>query len=344
MLRTIVPLILALGLFAAGCAREAPSARVPDPSFSPWITRPGYAWPPRTLLKEDRMKPGERALSLSKTDPITTANRPPLPSDSLIPGGEDCVDRLRERGVHFDKLPAERGVDTPILVRGPLGGVQFWSHGGPMVVDCRMALALDRVGPEFVALGVTRARFSGAYVYRTSKKGRLSLHAYGLAIDMHDVSTEAGVASVKGDYQRGLADGCSEEAPLLNRLACRLRRQGLFRELLTPDYDADHQDHLHLGLAPLPHRTSDEPGSEPSSGHGEELSSSSASETKVAPHDAAGKARPQVKPAGKRVDPGSAHVKRPPSGMRVASLRPNLKNVPDVPRHALEAESSDEAR
>ncbi|HTU57188.1 MAG TPA: hypothetical protein VMF89_02125, partial [Polyangiales bacterium] len=49
-----------------------------------------------------------------------------------------------------------------------------------------------------------------------------------------------------------LQDGCSTDAPLLNQLACRLKARGLFRELLTPDYDADHHDHLHLGLAPLP--------------------------------------------------------------------------------------------
>ncbi len=240
-----------LSALASGCARETRSAKAPDASFRPWVTPPGYAWPPKVVAREDRLQPGARAVELSKTDPITTSLRPALPSDSLIPGGEQCLERLREQGVRFESLPEERGVQTPILLRGPVGGVDFWSSGGAMVVDCRMALALTHVAPVFASLGVKRARFSGAYVYRTSRKGRLSLHAYGLAIDVHAVSTDQEF-SVSKDFARGLGDGCNDQAPVLNQLACRLRSQGLFRELLTPDYDADHHDHLHLGLAPLP--------------------------------------------------------------------------------------------
>jgi hypothetical protein len=277
------------------------------------------------------MHPGQRAEELSKTASVTTPNRPPLPSDSLFPGGSDCVDRLRERSVRFETLPAERGVDTPILVHGALGGVQYWSVGGPMVVDCRMALALERVAPEFLALGITRARFSGAYVYRTSKQGRLSLHAYGLALDMHEVTTSEGTYSVKKDFQRGLENGCADGAPILNRLACHLRALGLFRELLSPDYDADHQDHLHLGLAPLP-------------GSHVKPESSSSPEPEVTSQNRPGKARAQVKTTGKRIDRSSLHVKRPASGARVARLGPNLQDQADVSGDRVSADASDQAR
>jgi hypothetical protein len=331
MLRRAETLLLGLALVVAGCAREAPAARTPNPGFMPWITPPGYAWPPRTVAKKDRMHPGLRAEELSKTAPVTTPNRPPLPSDSLIPGSGDCVDRLRERYVRFEALPAERGVDTPILVHGPLGGVEYWSVGGPMVVDCRMALALERVAPEFLALGITRARFSGAYVYRTSKQGRLSLHAYGLAVDMHEVTTPEGTYSVKKDFQRGLENGCAEGAPVLNRLACHLRALGLFRELLTPDYDADHQDHLHLGLAPLP-------------GARLRPDSSSNPEPEMTSQNRPGKARPQVKTSGKRVDRPALHVKRPAAGTRVARLGSNLQDATHVSGDRVSADASDEAR
>jgi|GEM_PF-204099 len=244
-------LLALLWLAASGCARES-AVKAPDPSSAGWVTPPGYDWPPRVVGRTDRLNPGERALHLSKLDPITTSRRGPLPSDSSVPGGETCLRSLEQQGVRFESLPEERGVDTPILLRGPLGGVTFYSSNGPMVVDCRMALALTQVGPIFTELGVRRARFSGAYVYRTSKKGRLSLHAYGLAIDLHAVNTEDDEYAVSKSFARGLGDSCSIEAPLLNQLACRLKARGLFRELLTPDYDADHHDHLHLGLAPLP--------------------------------------------------------------------------------------------
>lgn len=329
MLRRCETLLLGLLFFAIGCAREAPSARTPDPGFRPWLTPPGYAWPPRALSKQDRMHPGLRAEELSKTAPVTTANRPPLLSDSLIPGGADCIERLREREIRFETLPAERGVDTPILVHGAIGGVNFWSSGGPMVVDCRMALVLLRVAPEFTALGITRARFSGAYVYRTSKQGRLSLHAYGLAIDMHDVTTPDGTFSVKRDFARGI--GCTDDSPLLNRLSCRLRALGLFRELLTPDYDADHQDHVHLGLAPLPiaHvRTEPDLRAEP----------------EMTAQDRASKTSAQVKSARKRGDRSSLNVKRATTGAGIARLGPNLQHSSDMGGDRISADASDEAR
>jgi len=331
MLRRPASLLLALAFALVGCAREAPTARAPKPGFMPWITPPGYAWPPRTLAKQDRLQPGPRAEQLSKTAPVTTALRAPLPSDTLIPGGGDCVERLRERGARFETLPTERGVDTPILVRGPLGGVEYWSPAGPMVVDCRMALALERVAPEFLALGITRARFSGAYVYRTSKQGRLSLHAYGLALDMHEVTTATGTYSVRSDFERGLSEGCREDAPVLNRLACRLRALGLFRELLTPDYDADHQDHLHIGLAPLPTL------------RGEPVPDSEI-EPEMTSKNRAGKARAQVKTARKSVNRRPLRVEAAAPSQRVARLGSDLQETPRVGGDGVGAKTGDESR
>jgi len=57
---------------------------------------------------------------------------------------------------------------------------------------------------------------------------------------------------VARDFAKGLPNGCAEEAPLLNRLACRLSQLRLFQELLTPDSNADHHDHLHIAIARAP--------------------------------------------------------------------------------------------
>jgi len=249
MVRHLVALLALLAL-ASGCAHENPGAKAPETGSSGWITSPGYSWPPKTLQNGER-SPDARAIELSKSDLITSRRRAPLLSDSLIPGGDDCLARLEAQNVRFQPLAEERGVTTPIQLLGPIGGVEFHSSLGPMIVDCRLALALTRMAPIFGSLGIRRARFSGAYVYRTARTGRLSLHAYGLAVDVHSVTSDREY-SVKSDFERGLADGCAENAPLLNQLACRLKSQGLFQELLTPDYNADHYDHLHIGLAPLP--------------------------------------------------------------------------------------------
>ena len=123
--------------------------------------------------------------------------------------------------------------------------------GNPLVADCRLALALYRVAPVLRDLGVSSMRFSGAYSYRMSRVGRLSLHAYGLAIDVHEMVVNAGRVAVERDFAPGLAYGCAGESPALNRVACQLKATGLFQELLTPDYNADHRNHFHLAIAPL---------------------------------------------------------------------------------------------
>ena len=150
-------------------------------------------------------------------------------------------------GVPFEEAPPTRGVDVPIVVLGALGGVEYWaSDGRPLLLDCRLAVALHEIGPILRGHGVIRARFSGAYVWRTTRSGRPSRHARGLAIDVHDLTTGSETFTVKGHFARKTP--CAADAPLLNRIACDLSATRLFRELLTPDYDRDHHDHFHLAI------------------------------------------------------------------------------------------------
>lgn len=150
---------------------------------------------------------------------------------------------------------------TPVLVNGPIGGVRFFSDATPFIADCRLVFALSELAPELVELGVSQVRFSGAYVYRvkTTGSGRLSLHAHGLAIDVHDIWFGSERLNVKMNYTRGLGRECQPGLPRLNEVVCRVRQRGLFKELLTPDDNADHRDHFHFGLAPLPGEVPPEP-------------------------------------------------------------------------------------
>jgi hypothetical protein len=58
------------------------------------------------------------------------------------------------------------------------------------------------------------------------------------------------VLEVKRDFARG--EACSAASGLLNRVACHVRSQRVFPEQLGPDDNADHHDHFHFGLRPLP--------------------------------------------------------------------------------------------
>ena len=253
-----LPWLAIAGLF--GCARE-----VRNPGYAPalasngWVTPAGYAWPPRVVsgteigpTKSVQARTAPLAPNQAKSAQPAPKALPPAAVAELFPGGEACLARLAGQGVRFRPSEPKRGVTTPIVIQGPIGGVEFWSHGGgPMITDCRLALALSEVLPELRALGVTRMRFSGAYVYRMARVGRLSLHAHGLALDVHEIVAFGRSFEVHRDFARGL-EACDSSSPIVNQVACRLRKRRVFKELLTPDDNADHHDHLHLAIAPEP--------------------------------------------------------------------------------------------
>jgi hypothetical protein len=262
-----------------GCAREAGEAQSPAPGWAAGWVIPldeQYEFPPKTLpRKVERAAssgPAPTRGNVLKPEPVTLSplrfaaapgvptyadGRPrPLPPELIaaeFPTGDACLEQLRGAGVSFHALEDKRGVQTPVEIDGSIGGVRYWTVGaGPMVSDCRLVLALARVAPELRGLGISAIRFSGAYSYRMARVGRLSLHAYGLALDVHEVTADGKSYVVARDFRRGLTNGCAEEAPLLNRLACRFAQTRLFQELLTPDSNADHRDHLHFAIARAP--------------------------------------------------------------------------------------------
>jgi hypothetical protein len=279
-LRSLLKIAL-LGGLLSGCAREAGEAQAPAPGWAAGWVLPAesYEFPPKTLpRKQAAAAPAPATRGVSPTRKLTPATpialsplrfaategvptyadgRPRPLAPELIaaefPSGDACLSQLRSSGVQFQVISDKRGVQTPIALEGSIGGVRYWTVGaGPMVSDCRLALALAKIAPELRGLGITAMRFSGAYSYRMAKVGRLSLHAYGLALDVHEVTADGKSFVVAKDFAKGLPNGCAAGAPLLNRLACRFAQLRLFQELLTPDSNADHRDHLHIALARAP--------------------------------------------------------------------------------------------
>ena len=237
-----------------GGAPHEPSLRTPDPSAR---LPPDYAWPPLALAEGAAPPPvAEQAKTAWAPMAVTNAAPAEQAQPSFAPvtppaNTSDCLSRLGQGGVRYDTLDARRGVVTPIQVTSDLGGIRYVPTGGlPLVMDCRFAVTLMQVGPILRELGVSALHYSGAYVYRMSSKGRLSLHANGLAIDVHAITVNGQELSVKKSFAKGLGDSCESNFPPLNRVACHLKRTGAFRELLTPDYNADHHDHIHLAISP----------------------------------------------------------------------------------------------
>lgn len=180
-----------------------------------------------------------------------------------------CLAALDTLGVHYVRV-RRRGIAIGVEVRGLLGGVEYRSYNrDPLVLDCSLVYSLARAGQVFLANGVERVNFSSAYQRRNIRGTRRpSRHSFGLAIDVHTFALQGGqrFATVKADYEQGLGDNadCMGQpltplGALLRGLDCELSGSGLFRIVLTPDYDADHYNHFHLEALPWHERTDRDP-------------------------------------------------------------------------------------
>jgi hypothetical protein len=184
---------------------------------------------------------------------------------------QTCLSGLRDRGVDFVEQPT-KGVRTPIRLLHPtLGALRLvWrdqrNRTAMPVMDCELARALLDATPTFQAAGIRDLSFSGTYEYRTQRhSSKLSEHAHGLAIDVHQFGTIDGkVFDVQHDFESGVGDWSSRDpvacvgsperpvARLLRELACALRASSAFREIITPDDNADHENHFHIEAFPDP--------------------------------------------------------------------------------------------
>jgi len=184
--------------------------------------------------------------------------------------GAACLQALDALGVSYKKAK-RRGVDVGVEVRGRLGGVEYRSYGGagPLVIDCSLAFSLARAGELMRAHGIDRVSYSSAYQRRNIRgTSRPSRHSFGLAIDVHSFVLAGGdkVAAVKVDYEQGLGDNddcvgdpLTELGAVLRAVDCQVSRSGLFRIVLTPDYDGDHYNHFHLEALPWRERSDRDP-------------------------------------------------------------------------------------
>jgi hypothetical protein len=212
------------------------------------------------------------ALALSARAALPERGEPsPPPEGDLAGPSKTCLAGLRERGVDFMEWPT-KGVRTPIRLVGSVLGplrlvIRDRRPGGVMpTMDCELARALLEAAPIFQMAGIRDLIFSGIYQYRPRRGStKLSEHAHGLAIDVHAFATTDGrVFDVERDFEPGVGEWSAKDqaacigAPqspvgrILRQLACGLRVSSAFREIITADDNADHNNHFHIESFPDP--------------------------------------------------------------------------------------------
>ncbi|HEU5060696.1 MAG TPA: extensin family protein [Kofleriaceae bacterium] len=169
------------------------------------------------------------------------------PSPAMKRQGQRCLAELDALGVVWKKAPRTRKVVTPIyLPVMELGGIKLTPtfRKGPFLMDCHLALALARHGEVMRQIGISELRFSTIHEYRQvrlggRKRGMLSRHALGLAMDIFEIVTDRGERVVVKDRYR-------KREPTLLALERSIFASMDFRSPLTPGNDRSHRDHFHI--------------------------------------------------------------------------------------------------
>jgi hypothetical protein len=222
-----------------------------------------------------------RAVVVTLVVALVVAGRPALasPDSALLadvdPGNDDvvappepiadCEAKLRAAGVTFTSaaLPVKVGrgrqptcgVGQAVAYRR---GPARLRYNGTPVVSCGMALALarfeqvvDEEARRHLGRRVVRVQHGGTYNCRKmSRFDLVSEHSYANAIDIRSVTLQGGrTLPVVSTFGPTDAPPARPEARFWRAVASRLYDEGAFSVVLTPFFDRQHADHLHLDLA-----------------------------------------------------------------------------------------------
>ena len=191
----------------------------------------------------------------------------PAPAPIPCLPSHPCLDELDRLGVRWSSGPESPGVEIPVTVTLPIGGISFRQQGASeprstWFMDCELARALHAMAQLLESRGIVEALDLGIYNYRCIAEGippdcpnGISLHAYARAVDIAGlVSSEGTVHSVLEDWVIDVNGATCMEGPragsdaFLHEVICDIYRADIFNIHLTPNYNADHRNHWHLDL------------------------------------------------------------------------------------------------
>lgn len=265
--RNLILLILAI---VAGCATASqPGPEVP-PEPRPKPPAEAEAEPPSPPPSLPASSPSDTAPTAPITPPSKVpwrANEDPLDNDEEGPPAPfaECASLLVEHKARYQ--PATQpvkpqqgtkkvcGVEQAIAF---LGGPEKINWGSPVVMSCGMGIALARwehvLNEEAERLLHRRIKsvLHGA-PYQCRKITGTALpseHSYANAIDVFGFRlADDTVISVELQFGATTsAEGTTPEAKFLRSVSRRAFEEGIFSTVLTPYFNADHRNHLHLDL------------------------------------------------------------------------------------------------
>lgn len=173
---------------------------------------------------------------------------PPAP---LSRSDRQCLADLDRLGVQYQVEPQSASTSRACRVQNPIRvSAATVPFSRPTVAACSFVLKFDQFEREVIR-PLAKRSFGrdlksvvdiGAYSCRSTRAGRESEHAHGLAMDIAGFELSDGtMILVKEEWtKRGKG---RDFLRAVTSQACRY-----FNEVLDPDSDRDHADHIHLDL------------------------------------------------------------------------------------------------
>ena len=147
-------------------------------------------------------------------------------------------------------------IEDPVWLYSPVNGVAIRHVGiaddGEVLVSCDTAVSI--VGSAAVAqsLGADEILHIGTYVCKVIGDGpNISQHGLGQAIDIGGFTLSDGrEVSVLDDWEDGNPNPTTELGIFLREFTDQVWAMNLWNIILTPEYNAAHDNHFHVDVTP----------------------------------------------------------------------------------------------
>ena len=176
-----------------------------------------------------------------------------------------CEAELTKRKVPFAVAGPTQGVLAPVRLHGALtGGVTIHSllpesqrdKAAMEIFDCRLVLALDDFSNALSKRGVTEMFHLSAYRSRANNgctpKYDGKQHCGALAVDIAEFRRKDGsTLNVQRDFHGKIGQPtCPQRPNELWSIVCDAADRATFNVMLTPNYNAQHFNHVHVEVTP----------------------------------------------------------------------------------------------
>ncbi len=147
-------------------------------------------------------------------------------------------------------------IDQPIRIDPVINGVSYLyynqSSPRPLSAACELAAALYELGEILKDYDITQVLHIGTFNCRKIRgKDKLSQHSYARAIDIWGFVDAQGERYILEEHwEHDTTTPQSRKAQVLYEIGQRMHDAKIFHNILTPNYNAGHDNHFHVDLEP----------------------------------------------------------------------------------------------